>query len=283
LRFDFTHFDAIDRERLDDIERLVNDYIRTGTPVTWALRPLDEARAAGAMALFGEKYDDIVRVVSVGDISLELCGGTHVPQTGVIGCFKIVSESSISSGVRRIEAVCGDVAVDTIQQHEHALLNVAHLLGSPLDDVDPRVRSLIEENKRLAREVSKWKQAAATGGSVDYMAKVMDVDGTKLLAAEVEGQDGPGLRLVMDKLREKLPSGILVLGGAAEGKAALCVGVSKDLTGRVKAGDIVRELAPIVGGGGGGRPDMAQAGGKHPEKISEAISSAPDVVRRLLG
>ncbi len=283
LRFDFTHFDSIDRARLDDIERLVNEYIRTGTTVNSDQRPLDEARAAGAMALFGEKYDDIVRVISIGEISLELCGGTHVPQTGVIGCFKIMSESSISSGVRRIEAVCGQAAVDTIQAREHALLNVAHALGSPIDDVDPRVRSLLEENKRLAREVAKWKQAAATGGSVDYMQKVQDVDGTKLLAAEVEGQDAAGLRMVMDKLREKFTSGILVLGAGAEGKASLCVAVSKDLTNRVKAGDIVRELAPIVGGGGGGRPDMAQAGGKMPERVPEAIALAPEVVRRLLG
>ena len=283
LRFDFTHFEAIDADRLQDIERKVNQFIRTDSPVTIEQMPLEKARAAGAMALFGEKYEDVVRTVKVGDISMELCGGTHVQRTGVIGYFTIVGESSISAGVRRIEAMCGEAAIQMAQTREQQLVGVARLLNTGSDEVEARVQALLEENRRQAREVDKWKQAAATGGSVDYMQQVVEVDGIKLLAAEIEGQDAAGLRMVMDSLRDKLGSGVLVLGSVFEDKVALCAAVSKDLTDRVKAGDIVKQLAPIVGGGGGGRPDMAQAGGKQPESLPEAIAKAPGVVRALCG
>ncbi|MCC6698634.1 MAG: alanine--tRNA ligase [Candidatus Hydrogenedentes bacterium] len=283
LRFDFTHFEGIDPERLLDVERRVNQFIRTDTPVSISHMALNEAREAGAMALFGEKYADVVRVVKAGDISMELCGGTHVRSTGVIGYFKVTSESSIAAGVRRIEAVCAEASVDLLQAHERSLAKASQLLNASAEQLDARVRVLMEENRRLQREVAKWKQAAATGGPTDYTNSLQELNGIKLLAVEVDGQDAEGLRLVMDKLRERVPSGVLVLGSANEGKASLCVGVSKDLTNRIKAGDIVKKLAPIVGGGGGGRPDMAQAGGKHPEKISEAIQQAPDVVKALLG
>jgi len=283
LRFDFTHFEGIDSERLLDIERMVNQFIRTDTPITVSHMPLSEARAAGAMALFGEKYADEVRVVKAGDISMELCGGTHVPATGVIGCFKILSETSIAAGVRRIEAVCAEPCIDVLQTRERSLSQTAQLLNASTDQLETRVRTLMEENRKLQREVAKWKQAAATGGSVDYASQIQEVDGLKLLAAEVDGQDAEGLRLVMDKLKERLPSGVVVLGSAAEGKASLCVAVSKDLTGTIKAGDIVKRLAPIVGGGGGGRPDMAQAGGKQPDKVTEAIRMTPAVIKDLIG
>ena len=283
LRFDFTHFESIDYERLQDIERLVNEYIRSDTVVEISEQSLEEARAAGAMALFGEKYGDVVRVVKVGDISLELCGGTHVARTGVIGFFKILSESSIASGVRRIEAICGGPGVEIVQKRDRAVNAVARALGTGVDEIDVRVLAMIEENKRLAREATKWKRAAATGGSVDYLSQIQEIDGTKLLAAEVDGQDAAGLRMVLDDLRAKVPSGIVVLGSATGDKVSLCVGVSKDLTAQVKAGDIVKQLAPIVGGGGGGRPDMAQAGGKLPEMLPQAIAQAPEIVKTLLG
>ena len=282
LRFDFTHFEGIDSERLRDIERLVNQYVRTNTPVTIEEQSLEDARAAGAMALFGEKYEDVVRVVSVGDISMELCGGTHVSATGVIGYFKIVSESSIASGVRRIEAVCGESAVDTLQEHDTTLSSTAHLLGSSMDDLYKRVQSLVDENKSLSRDVQKWKQAAATGSSVDYLANALDIKGIKLAATEVPDQDAAGLRMIMDSLRDKIGSGVIVLASASEGKVALCVGVTKDLTSSIKAGDIVKQLAPIVGGGGGGKPDLAMAGGKDTSKISDVIAQAPEVVQGLL-
>ncbi|GMV93760.1 MAG: alanine--tRNA ligase [Candidatus Hydrogenedentota bacterium] len=283
LRFDFTHFEGIDSERLMDIERMVNDFIRTDTPISISNMALTEARAAGAMALFGEKYADVVRVVKAGDISMELCGGTHVPATGVIGCFKILSESSISAGVRRIEAVCAEQCIDVLQSRERSLLQTAQLLNASTDQLETRVKALMEENRRLQREVAKWKQNAATGGSVDYASQIQEMNGLKYLAAEIDGQGAEGLRLVMDKLRERVPSGVVVLGSGSEGKASLCVAVSKDLTGKIKAGDIVKRLAPIVGGGGGGRPDMAQAGGKQPEKVGEAIRMAPDVIKELIG
>lgn len=283
LRFDFTHFEAIGQARLLDIERLVNQYIRSDTPVEVSHMPLAEAKAAGAMALFGEKYADIVRVVKVGDISMELCGGTHVNRTGVIGYFKIVNESSISAGVRRIEALCGEPAVEAMQERERGVQSALQLLNTGVEQLESRVRALIEENKRLQRELTRWKQAAAVGGQVDYLQRVQEVDGLKVLAAEIDGQDADGLRTVMDKLRERLPSGVLVLGSASEGKASICVAVSKDLTGKLRAGDIVKQLAPIVGGGGGGRPDLAQAGGKLPENLPAAIAKAPEVIKTLLG
>jgi len=283
LRFDFTHFEAIGAERLYDIERLANAYIRTDTPVSISFMPIAEARQAGAMALFGEKYEDVVRVVQIGDISMELCGGCHVRETGVIGYLKILGESSIAAGVRRIEAVCGEPAVDTLQARDRQLAHSAQLLNAPMDELDQRIHAILEENKRLAREVAKWKQAAVSGAAVDYMSRIRDVMGVKVLASEVEGQDAAGLRMALDNLRDKLGSGVIVLGSATEDKVFLCVGVTKDLTGRVKAGEIIKNLAPIVGGGGGGKPDMAQAGGKHPEKLPEAIAKAAEIVAGLLG
>lgn len=282
LRFDFTHFESVDAERLHDIERLVNQYIRQDVAVETAVKGLEEARAAGAMALFGEKYEDQVRVVSMGDVSMELCGGTHVPRTGAIGYCKIVNESSVSAGVRRIEAVCGEACVDTLQAREKQLLHTAALLNAPSDSVTDKVEALLEENKRLRREVDKWKQAAATGGSVDYLNQAQDINGVKVVSAIVEGQDAKGLRMVLDDLRERMGSGVLVLGSVDDGKVSVCVGVTKDLTGRIKAGDVVKVVALIVGGGGGGRPDMAQAGGKFPEKLPEAIEQAPKLIAKML-
>jgi len=283
LRFDFTHFEGIDDARLRDIERLVNDYIRTDTEVTANEWALDEAREAGAMALFGEKYEDIVRVIGIDDISMELCGGIHVARTGVIGCFKVVSESSIASGVRRIEAVCGEPAIDTLQATDTTISNAAKLLGTAPEELESRIQSLLDENKRLGREVDKWKRAAATGGTVDYLGQVQEIDGVRLLATQVDDQDAAGLRMLLDDLREKLTSGVIVLGSAAEGKANLCAWVSDDLNKSIKAGDIVKQLAPIVGGGGGGRPDMAMAGGKNGDMIPEAIAKASEVVKALQG
>ncbi len=282
LRFDFTHFEAIDVERLRDVERMVNDFIRRDLPVETRLMSLAEARQAGAMALFGEKYEDTVRVVSVDDISMELCGGCHVKRTGVIGCFKVLMETSVAAGVRRIEAVAGEPGIEVIQSRDRLLGHAALMLNTHAEEVVNRLEALLEENRRLNREVTKWKQAAASGGSVDYMSKVTEVGGIRLLAVEVEGQDPEGLRLLLDNLRDRLGSGVVVVGSALDDKVSLCVGVSKDLTGRVKAGDVVKQLAAMVGGGGGGRPDMAQAGGKDVAKLPETISKAAEVVGALL-
>ena len=234
------------------------------------------------MALFGEKYEDVVRVVTVGDFSKELCGGTHVPRTGVIGYCKIISEASVSSGVRRIEAVCGEPAVDALHARERQVLSAARLLGANPDNLEDSVKRLLDDQKKLQREVEKWKQAAATGGGGDLMSSVVEVGGIKLIAAQLDGMDAEGLRMAMDQLRDKLGSGVIVLGTHDGEKVSLCVGVTKDLTARVKAGDIIKKIAPIVGGGGGGRPDMAQAGGKDITKLPEAIAQAKDIVGALL-
>ena len=283
LRFDFTHFESIGADRLQDVERLVNAYIRANTVVSKTQMNIQEARAAGAMALFGEKYEDTVRVIRVGDISMELCGGCHVSQTGSIGYFKIISESSIAAGVRRLEGVCGEPCVDYLQHREQQVQRATQSLNVPVEELDVRLQALLEENKKLTRDVAKWKQAAITGTSVDYLARVQEIAGIKLLATEVEDQDANGLRMLLDNLRDKLGSGVVVLGSVFEGKVMLCVGVTKDLTARIKAGDIIKQIAPIVGGGGGGKPDMAQAGGKHPEKLPEAIANAPEIIARLVG
>ncbi len=282
LRFDFTHFEGIDTDSLEKIERLVNDYIRRDEPVVIENKSQEEARAAGAMALFGEKYGDIVRVVRVGDFSMELCGGTHVPRTGVIGYFKIVTEASIASGVRRIEAICGEPSVDTILMQGRQLNNTAQLLKTSLDSVEDRVKTLLEENRKLAKEVEKWKAAAAASNINDLMEQAQEVNGIKVIAASVDGQDGKGLKTLIEKMRDKLGSGVIVLGSPSDGKVALNVCVTNDLIKQIKAGDIVKQVAPIVGGGGGGKPDMAQAGGKNPEKLPEALDQVPVIVKGLL-
>jgi alanyl-tRNA synthetase len=235
------------------------------------------------MALFGEKYEDDVRVVKVGDISMELCGGTHVKSTGEIGTFKIVTESSISAGVRRIEALCGEQAIDALQARERSLSSVAQMLNVGADQLPDRIAALMEENKRLSREVTKWKQAAATGGGASRDAKVTEIGDLKLMTMNAEGQDAAGLRMMVDDLKERGEADVFVLGAGEEGSVSLCVGVVKDKTKTVRAGDIVKQLAPIVGGGGGGRPDLAQAGGKLIDKLPEALEKAVDVVTELVG
>lgn len=282
LRFDFTHFEAIGLERLQDIEQLVNDYIRRDEPVTVDFMPLDEARKRGAMALFGEKYENIVRVVGIGDFSLELCGGTHVPRTGVIGLFKITSDSSISAGVRRIEAMCGEPALTYLQQREAQWRAAAELLGTSMDQITERLRVILDEQKRLSREVTRWKLAAAAGGPVSYDDKIIRIGETNLLVTSVNDQDAEGLRLLMDRLRDRIRSGVVVLGSAQNGKVALCVGVTPDLTARISAVDIVKHIAPLVGGGGGGRPDLAQAGGKKPEGLEAALQAATNLAQEKL-
>jgi alanyl-tRNA synthetase len=211
-----------------------------------------------------------------------LCGGCHVKRTGVIGCFKITSEASVAAGVRRIEAVCGEPCVELTQSRDRQLARIARLVNAGLDDVDARVTALIDENKALQREVNKWKQAAATGSAIDHASRVREVRGVKVLATEVEGLDASGLRMMTDSLRDKLGSGVVVLGSRDNDNVLLCVGVTKDLTGAIKAGDVVKNLAPIVGGSGGGKPDLAQAGGKLPDKLPEAIERAAEVVGGLM-
>jgi alanyl-tRNA synthetase len=285
LRFDFAHFTALTREELDAVERIVNAQILRNTPVTTEVKSTEEAMAAGAMALFGEKYGDRVRVVSVPGFSMELCGGTHVRATGEIGPFVITEEGGVAAGVRRIEALTGAGAIEWIQRQRDQLGRLlAGLNATPAQAVES-VQRLQAEAKRLAREVDQLKMKLALGGAGGNTAAGDEpqlVEGVKLIARRVAGLEKTALRGLSDTLRDRLGSGVVILVSENDGKVGLVVSVSKDLTGRVKAGSLVKSLAPIVGGGGGGRPDFAEAGGKDPSRIDELLAAAPAVVSTAL-
>jgi alanyl-tRNA synthetase len=284
LRFDFVHFAAIPREQIEQIERIVNEQIYRNTPVQTEVRSTEEAIAAGAMALFGEKYGDRVRVVSIPGFSMELCGGTHVRATGDIGPFLITEESGIAAGVRRIEAITGAGAVARVQADRSALEDIVSALSTTPAQAVESVHKLQAELKRLTREVDQLKMKVALGGGGKGAAtdEPIDVNGVKLVTKRVSGLEKTALRGISDSLRDRLGSGVVVLASETDGKVALVVSVTKDLTSRLQAGRLVKELAPIVGGGGGGRPDFAEAGGKDPGKIDELLSRAPAVLTALL-
>jgi alanyl-tRNA synthetase len=286
LRFDFVHFAAIPRDAIEQIERIVNEQIYRNTPVQTEVRSTEEAIAGGAMALFGEKYGDRVRVVSVPGFSMELCGGTHVRATGDIGFFMITEEAGVAAGVRRIEAITGGAAVARAQHDRSALADVVSALSTTPAHAVESVHKLQMDAKRLAREVEGLKMKAALagttvkGGAAD---EPIEVNGVKLITKRVAGLEKGALRGISDSLRDRLGSGVVVLAAENDGKVALIVSVTKDLTGKLQAGRIVKELAPIVGGGGGGRPDFAEAGGKDPAKIDEMLAAAPGILETLLG
>jgi alanyl-tRNA synthetase len=283
LRFDFAHVQPVTRDELDRIERVVNEQIYRNTPVTTEVRPTHEAVAAGAMALFGEKYGDHVRVVSVPGFSMELCGGTHVSATGDIGLFAITFESGVSAGVRRIEAVTGAGAVQLMQRQRATLTAVLDALHTPEDLAVDAIERLQTESKRLAREATQLKTRLAVGGGGSAAPDdATDVAGVKLARRHVSDLDKDALRGLADSLKAKIKSGVVVLASAHDGKVHIVVAVTPDLTGRVKAGQIVKEIAPIVGGGGGGRPDFAEAGGKQPEKIDQMLEASEGVLARIL-
>jgi alanyl-tRNA synthetase len=283
LRFDVHHFQPITREELNRVERIVNEQICRNTPVTTEVRSTEEAISAGAMALFGEKYGDKVRVVSVPGFSMELCGGTHVSATGDIGFFAVIAESGVAAGVRRIEAVTGLGALEWAQRQREGLAAVLHALDVREDRAIEAVEKLQTENKRFAREVSQLKTRLAMGGGGEHGEDTVDVAGVKLARRKVADLDKDALRNLADSLKAQIKSGVVVIGSATDGKVQIVVSVTSDLTGRVKAGQIVKELAPMVGGAGGGRPDFAEAGGKQPEKIDEMLKASEAVVAKLLG
>ncbi len=278
LRFDFSHFEAISRETLHSIEDLVNEQILKNTDVSVFETDMEGALAEGAMALFGEKYGTNVRVVKVQDFSTELCGGTHCQATGQIGLLKITSEAGIASGVRRIEAITGRRAVDYLRSIEAERRALSTLLKAGRDENVSKVERLLEERKTLRRQVDDLKQQMVAGGSDGSGPQARDVHGVPVLATEIVGVDAKDLRGHSDLLLEKLGRGVVVLATRSDGKATLLVKISKDLTDRIRAGDVVRELAQLVGGKGGGRPDMAQAGGKRPENIPAALEKAYEMV-----
>ena len=280
LRFDFHHFAPVEKAVLAGIEDRVNAAILEDARVTTQIMPLDEAVASGAMALFGEKYADEVRVVSVPGFSKELCGGTHVEATGRIGLFKITSEHSVSAGVRRVEAVTHLPALRFLRKQEDVLHAVGTSLGIPHERVPAQVDHLIAENKRLEKELSRLKLQVASGsGSED---EVEEVGGFKLVVRRVEGLSPSEVKNLADTLREKIASGVVVIGNRLEDKASLTVALTKDAVHKLKAVDLARPLGKIIGGGGGGKPDIAEAGGKLVEKLDEALHSAKARLEEVL-
>ena len=285
LRFDFVHFQPVASEEIERIERIVNEQILNNTPVKTEVRSTEEAIRSGAMALFGEKYGDKVRVVSVPGFSMELCGGTHVAATGDIGSFIVVSESGVAAGVRRIEALTGMGAVAWVQHQRAVLARVTGALHVNHDQAVDAIDKLQAESKRLGREVSQLKtKLAMGGGSVgNEGGDIVEVAGVKLARRSVAGLDKDALRGLADSLKAAVKSGVVVIASANDGKVQVVVAVTPDLTGRIKAGQVVKEIAPLVGGGGGGRPDFAEAGGKQPEKIDEMLEASRGVIEKILG
>ena len=282
LRFDFSHFEPVSREQLLTIERLVNQEIRKNHLVETRIMSLEDAKSTGAMALFGEKYADQVRLLRMGDFSTELCGGTHVKAVGDIGLCKIVAEGGIASGVRRIEALTGAAALDWVEADEDRVLRLAGMLKGGRDDLDDRVASLLERGRSLEKELDQLKARLASSAGKDLAAQAVEVGGIKVLAAHIEGVDPKALRETLDQLKDKLGSAVVVLATVTDAKVSLVAGVTPDLTGRLKAGDLIREVAARVGGKGGGRPDMAQAGGTDPTGLPAALGLVEGWVRQGL-
>jgi alanyl-tRNA synthetase len=283
LRFDFSHFEPVTKQQLTDIEQLVNARIQDNLPVQTRLMSHQDALASGAMALFGEKYGDEVRVLSMGDFSTELCGGTHVERTGDIGLFLITSETGIAAGVRRIEAITGQTALARVETGEQTLQNLAGLLKSDRDTLIERVEQVLERGRALEKELERLKAKQASSRGDELANQAVDVDGIKVLAALLDGADPKSLRDTVDQLKNKLGSAAIVLAAVQGNKVSLVAGVSKDQTAHLKAGDLVNAVAQKVGGKGGGRPDMAQAGGNQPAALPDALAGVPDWVREKVG
>jgi alanyl-tRNA synthetase len=278
LRFDFSHYEPVTAEQLMRIEELVNDEIRRNVEAQTELMSYDDAIQSGAMALFGEKYGDEVRVLRFGDFSVELCGGTHVDRTGDIGVFKVTSEGGIASGVRRIEAVTGKGALDWIDARQRTLEELAGMLRSQPELAAAKVEQLQKRVKDLEKELVAAKQALATGGTTDHSADIQEIAGIKVLATRMDGADAKTLRDAVDRFKDKLQSAVVVLGAVDDGKVRLAAGVTKNNTDRIRAGDLIKPVAEQVGGKGGGRPDFAQAGGSDPDALDRALDSVPQWV-----
>jgi alanyl-tRNA synthetase len=283
LRFDFSHFEPVTAEQLAEIEQMVNERIRANDPVSTDVMGIDEAKAAGAVALFGEKYGTEVRVVGMGEFSLELCGGTHVARTGDIGLLRIVAESGIASGVRRIEAITGARALEKVAAESALLDRLGQLLKAGRDEIEDKVRQVVERGRALEKQAETLQARLAGSASKGLAEQARQVDGIQVLAARLEGADNKALREAVDKLKDRLGSGVVVLGAEKDGKVLLVAGVTKDLCERVQAGKLINEVARQVGGKGGGRPDMAQAGGTDPAALADALESVYTYVAAQAG
>jgi alanyl-tRNA synthetase len=282
LRFDFTHFEGVKPEQLKRVETLVNQRILDNIAVSKEEMTFEEAKKKGALAFFSEKYGDRVRVVDVPGFSMEFCGGTHVDRTGDIGLFKVVSESSVASGVRRIEAVTGEGSRALVDQREGTLRELSHLLKGAEGELKPKVQALLEELKAKDKELSSLRSRFAGGLADELLAKRTLVKGVPLVVARANELDPDGMRQLTDNLKDKLGSGVVVLGAGTPTFVGFVAGVTKDLTGKVMAGDLVMEGAMGAGGGGGGRPDFAQAGGKDASKVDEALKQATIFLEKTL-
>ncbi|MEW6446167.1 MAG: DHHA1 domain-containing protein, partial [Pseudomonadota bacterium] len=280
-RFDFVHNQAMSDEEIRRVEAIVNAEVLANAPTQTRVVPIDEARTLGAMMLFGEKYGDEVRVLDIGS-SRELCGGTHVSRTGDIGLFKIVAESGVAAGVRRVEAITGDNALVHMQRQQAVLDDVAATLKSSASEAPGKIAQVLENVRALEKEVARLKSKLAASQGDDLVNQAVEISGVSVLAATLEGADVTALRETMDKLKDKLKSAAIVLSSVADGKITLIAGVTADLTGKVKAGELVNFVAQQVGGKGGGRPDMAQAGGSQPENLPGALGGVPQWVRERL-
>jgi alanyl-tRNA synthetase len=275
LRFDFSHFEALTPEQLQQIESLVNEQIRRNTQAETNLMAYDDAVASGAIALFGEKYGDEVRVMRLGDFSVELCGGTHVKSAGEIGIFKITSEGGVASGIRRIEAVTGKGALEWLRDNLQALDSVASLLRTQRNQVSAKVEQLLKRNRELEKELAAVKRQLASGTSDNIADNVTEIEGIKVLASRMDGADAKTLRDAVDRFKDRLQSAVVVLASVENGKVRLAAGVTKNNLDRIRAGDVIRPVAEQVGGRGGGRPDFAEAGGSNPEALDAALGSVP--------
>ena len=284
LRFDFSHFEAVSKEQLREIERLVNTEIRNNSAIETEVMDLESAKGRGAMALFDEKYSAEVRVLTMGDgFSVELCGGTHATRTGDIGIFRVVSEQGVASGVRRIEAITGSAALAQVESNEDLLSQAGSLVRADNHNLADKLRGLIDQNKKLEKTIADLNRKLATGGvGPDITESAIDLGGVKLVVSQLDGADPKSLPDVLDQLKNKIGSGIIVLGTVSEGKVGLIVGVTKDLTDRFHAGNLVNHIASQVGGKGGGRPDMARAGGSDPDGLPAALASVEQFARNLL-
>jgi alanyl-tRNA synthetase len=278
LRFDFTHFTSVGREELERVEALVNRKIRENLKVETKIMAVEEALQTGAMALFGEKYGEKVRVVMVSDFSIELCGGTHSSRTGDIGLLKIVNESGVAAGVRRIEALTGEGAYRFVKEEERELWEIASSLKSVPGEFSSKIERLLERQKELERELSSFQDKLSHQEMSNLISLVKEIKGVKLVSAKVDGKDIKRMREFVDQLKIKIGSGIILLGGQSENKVSLIMGVTSDLTRRYNANELIKKIALHIGGTGGGRPDFAQAGGTDSKRLDEALKALDDLI-----
>jgi alanyl-tRNA synthetase len=282
LRFDYTHFSAPNIKELHRVEEIVNQKIRENYTVETSIKGLEDAIKGGATALFGEKYGEEVRVVKMGDYSMELCGGTHTRATGDIGLFKIIHEGGIASGIRRIEALTGEGAYRYVRQEEGSLLEIREMLKSPPFEELTRVKKILDRNKELDRELQKQKEKITKDMSGDTISEIKSIKGINILSKNLGDFDIKDLRAFVDSTKVRIKSGVVVVGAVTGGKVSLVAGVTKDLTSKLNAGEIIKQTAVIVDGSGGGRADMAQAGGKNPAKLGEALEKVYEIIEKML-